>query len=64
MVIGGILIMDDCKGCLTYYVCDFRRMNKTDNCPCKICIVKMTCNEPCEMLSDYYNKEYKVIKNE
>lgn len=46
---------DICRGCYskqncTYYPRQFYGMG-IDKCPCRNCLVKMTCNQPCEEYS-------------
>jgi len=44
----------NCKGCRSSYYCDLVMDEKTDGCPCKICLVKTQCQEQCEQFKDVY----------
>ena len=48
---------DDCKGCITSYCCDLIMNGTTTTCPCRTCLVKMTCDQTC----DRFNKAYQKI---
>ena len=41
--------MSPCKGCarVTNVVCLFRHWNRTNECPCQNCLVKMVCQDEC-----------------
>ena len=61
---------DECKGCAINRVCnhiykcpknltEIRVNSEIYKCPCKTCLIKGICNEPCE---DFVNFE-KIIKD-
>jgi hypothetical protein len=42
-----------CRACLLVnagVICNFRLYRNTVKCPCKMCLVKVMCNEACEEL--------------
>ena len=41
----------DCKSCASSYYCDLIMNGTTDTCPCKTCLVKMTCLVTCDIFS-------------
>jgi len=49
--------MDYCDGCLDYQNnCPVKRNNRIGNCPCTECIVKMICDNPCDLFKDYHDR--------
>jgi hypothetical protein len=50
--------MSDCKGCLDHSTCVFIAQGycAITECPCRICIIKVTCTEICDDLKRHYNK--------
>lgn len=49
--------MDECKGCVTYdddnNECLLDGINNVELCPCRTCIVKSMCNQPCDIYEQY-----------
>lgn len=55
-----------CVGCRKYYAnsfCSYVAFNKLNDpikfrneCVCSTCIVKVTCQDPCDKLSKYFDK--------
>jgi hypothetical protein len=50
-----VTLTNHCKGCRTYMIepyrlfpCRFQEVNKSGECPCCTCIVKVMCNSMCE----------------
>lgn len=62
--------MDDCKGCiLKDKQCVTRAIFRDSNdkeykCPCMICLVKMTCADPCEEFQQYLKDYYDFMKGD
>lgn len=48
--------MSECKGCQDYGSCLFANQGDVaiHDCPCRDCLVKVTCEEPCEKLEKHY----------
>lgn len=46
----------DCNGCMITHVCDFVMNNTTEDCPCKLCLVKMVCFETCPEFGERYKE--------
>lgn len=49
------MIQDNCKGCFIYdpkikadQICIPRKYHNEDQCPCRLCLVKVVCNRLCE----------------
>ena len=49
-----------CKGCHDFPECIFLIEGQVamSECPCRICIVKMICEVPCEDMHNHYNYIY------
>jgi hypothetical protein len=46
--------LDDCNGCILNRGCPHQRyIHKGLECPCSICLFKMTCNYECYMITDF-----------
>jgi hypothetical protein len=45
-----------CKGCLINEMCPITDYDSAYNCPCKECLVKPTCNDPCDLFK-YHIKD-------
>lgn len=41
---------ENCKGCSLYEIeiCEIRRVELTEKCPCRECIVKVICKDACK----------------
>ncbi len=45
-----------CPGCLTYSIeCNTKPISDGIKCPCSICLVKMICVTPCNLLYKHKN---------
>lgn len=51
-------IYSSCEGCRSSYYCDLVMNGTTKGCPCKVCIVKMTCSDNCELFEKTYEKRF------
>lgn len=54
---------NDCEGCYTSSSFPDCFYSKIEGCPCKICLIKMICEHPCEYLDihlGHVNKLYDV----
>ncbi len=49
--------MEECKGCFTRLLCKRIKRYESYNCPCKICLLKMICNVPCEEYDTFWGHE-------
>jgi len=55
-------LQDDCKGCsaLGKHViikpCAYIGNDKSEYCPCLVCIVKITCKKACSIFDDKFEK--------
>ncbi len=62
--------MFNCEGCPTnaeecIYLADYSGHDIKD-CPCRMCLVKVVCNDPCkefEMFSNVDREDYKLFAN-
>lgn len=56
--------MENCKGCFTHTYahnsCPQRFANRFDKCPCRICLVKGVCDDPCEEYEAFSDAPYKI----
>jgi hypothetical protein len=54
--------MEDCKGCYTYTnaysTCPSRLRNRSDGCPCRICLIKGVCGTFCEEYESFFYVSY------
>lgn len=46
----------ECEGCSVYGVAPDCFAADIEGCPCKSCLVKVTCLKPCENLGEHLNK--------
>jgi len=62
--------MNQCIGCARWYTyfCSYVTFNKMQdnnsfmfNCPCSTCLVKITCQLPCDVLGNYFIKNLRKI---
>lgn len=48
-----------CVSCPVSYCCDMIMNGSTEGCPCKMCLVKMTCMErTCEEYNKFYKSQF------
>jgi hypothetical protein len=49
-----------CDGCLTFggFGCKHSKFNKTGQCPCTNCILKMVCDSPCIKFDLWRGEDY------
>ena len=54
----------DCEGCKDNPQCQLHQWGHAaiDNCPCRICVVKVICATPCDKLSDHYGECFRQQK--
>ena len=55
---------ENCKGCFQSGDCELYDHNIQEKCPCKECLVKITCRETCKPWIQYINDElYEIYKS-
>lgn len=54
----------ECNGCKDFGSCALIVNGSVaiNNCPCRECILKMMCQEPCKKLSDHYYEVHGILK--
>jgi hypothetical protein len=55
---------EHCIGCHTKMCCKFDGYNDKGQCPCTDCIVKMICEDMCNLFGDYKLYALNVIASE
>jgi hypothetical protein len=52
--------MSNCEGCLCNGGCSLQQFGSVaiGGCPCVDCVIKVMCNEPCNMYRNYTAKTY------
>ncbi len=49
----------NCKGCYTFMSdhmdCPHHVINESDECPCRICLIKGVCDTTCEEYNDFFD---------
>jgi len=55
-----------CEGCVENGRCQLQGWGSVamNECPCKICIVKVICTRPCKLLNDHYGSINDIDKKE
>lgn len=56
---------NNCVGCTIYWKCNFIRIEVDESCPCKECLVKITCTvsgDECKEFSTFYEKRFRYLK--
>lgn len=57
--------MEDCKGCYTYtyahITCPSGLRDRSDKCPCRICLIKVVCSKSCEEYEAFSDASYSHI---
>lgn len=55
-----------CDGCIENEQCQIQMWGSvaTHECPCKECLVKMICSDPCNLLNDHYASIHNINKKE